>query len=160
MLPIHTILHPTDFSPFSASSFQVACALARDYGARLILVHVREQQPVAAFGEYGAIVPDPVQPLHELQATLDALKPADASFPVETCLVDGDAAQEVVRLARDRHCDLIVMGTHGRTGLGRFLMGSVAELVVRKTACPVLTVKMPEGEAAAILAGLDEPALA
>jgi nucleotide-binding universal stress UspA family protein len=57
--------------------------------------------------------------------------------------VEGDAVHEILTFAKENPCDLIVMGTHGRTGLGRFLMGSVAEGVVRKAPCPVLTVKTP-----------------
>ncbi len=65
------------------------------------------------------------------------------THPVERRLLQGDAAREILGVAKDMKCDLIVLGTHGRTGLGRLLMGSVAEQVVRHASCPVLTVKMP-----------------
>jgi nucleotide-binding universal stress UspA family protein len=69
---------------------------------------------------------------------------ADGSgVPVETMLVEGGAAKEILRVADERHCSLIVMGTHGRTGLSRVLLGSVAEQVIRHSRVPVLTLKTP-----------------
>jgi nucleotide-binding universal stress UspA family protein len=76
-----------------------------------------------------------------LRAQLQQVRPDAAQLPVDHRLVEGDAAAEILRLAAETHCDLIVMGTHGRTWLSRMLMGSVAEQVVRKAPCPVLTVK-------------------
>jgi quercetin dioxygenase-like cupin family protein len=70
-------------------------------------------------------------------------QPSDPQLHVEHHLAEGDPGQEILHLARALRCDLIVMGTHGRTGLGRFLTGSVAEEVLRKAACPVLVVKTP-----------------
>jgi nucleotide-binding universal stress UspA family protein len=67
-------------------------------------------------------------------------------LPVERRLEEGDPVTQILGIAEEESCDLIVMGTQGRTGLGRILMGSVAEQVMRKATCPVLTVKMPEGE--------------
>jgi nucleotide-binding universal stress UspA family protein len=66
---------------------------------------------------------------------------------VEHHLKEGDPATEILRLAEERKVDVIVMGTHGRTGLGRLLMGSVAEQIVRKAPCPVLTVRLPQRQA-------------
>jgi nucleotide-binding universal stress UspA family protein len=66
---------------------------------------------------------------------------------VEHHLKEGDPAAEILRLAQEARVDLIVMGMHGRTGLGRLLMGSVAERVVRQAPCPVLTVKVPQRQA-------------
>ena len=62
---------------------------------------------------------------------------------MDTRVHEGDPATQIVRVAQETRCDLIVLGTHGRTGLGRLLMGSVAEQVLRKAPCPVLTVKTP-----------------
>jgi nucleotide-binding universal stress UspA family protein len=142
MLAIKTILHPTDFSDRAEYGFTLACALARDYGARLILCHVH-QPPTVVIGEFGAAPPEPPETADMLRERLMQLKPTDPDIPVEHRLLEGDAAHEIVRLAADEHCDLIVMGTHGRTGLARLLMGSVAELVVRRAPCPVLTIKTP-----------------
>lgn len=160
MLPIHTILHPTDFSPQAAYACQVACALARDYGARVIFAHVREPQPIGAYGEFGALPVEPGEPREVLEARLDRIQAPDLAVPVAHYLVDGDPAAEIVRLAREHNCSVIVMGTHGRSGLRRLVMGSVAEQVLRRAPCPVLTMKAPQAEAAPILGVVDEPALA
>lgn len=141
MLPINTILHPTDFSAHSANAFHLACSLARDHGARLIVLHVRQPMPVY-YGEGMAFVPEEPPAVEEgLRQQLTALRPSDPAIAVERCLMAGEPAAEILRLARQCGCDLIVMGTHGRTGLGRLLMGSVSEDVLRHAACPVLTVK-------------------
>jgi nucleotide-binding universal stress UspA family protein len=145
MLPIHTILHPTDFSDHSEYAFRLACALARDYGARLIALHVMVL-PAVVYGE-GMVIPDTEQYQEELRARLERLKGLGGHVRVETRLVEGDPVTEILRLSQEAGTDLIIMGTHGRTGLGRLLMGSVAEQVVRQAACPVLTMKMPYPEA-------------
>ncbi len=142
MLAIRTVLHPTDFSERSEFAFRLACSLARDYGARLVVLHVAEP-PTAVAGE-GVVMLPPAFDLEPLRERLQQLRPEDLKIPVEHRLVQGDAATEILRVAGEAKCDLIVMGTHGRTGLGRLLMGSVAEQVVRKASCPVLTVKTPQ----------------
>ena len=141
MLKIRTILHPTDFSERSEFAFRLACSLARDYGARLTVLHVAEP-PMAVAGEGILWLPLAVdeQPPRE---RLQQLRPADPKVQVEHRLVEGDAAAEILRVAEETKCDMIVLGTHGRTGLGRVLMGSVAEQIVRKALCSVLTVKTP-----------------
>jgi nucleotide-binding universal stress UspA family protein len=82
---------------------------------------------------------------HELFEKLKALGPIDSAVRVERVLLEGDPAAGILEKAREMPCDLIVMGTHGRTGVGRLLMGSVAEAVLRRAPCPVLTVKDPFG---------------
>jgi nucleotide-binding universal stress UspA family protein len=141
MLAVRTILHPTDFSDRSQAAFGLACALARDYGARLVVLHV-VTVPTVIYGE-GLLPTDPDE-LHA--AAREELERLVVSFPglrVEKRLGAGDAAEEILSIACAEHADLIVMGTHGRTGLERLLMGSVAEQVVRQAACPVVTVKAP-----------------
>ncbi len=145
MLPVRTVLHPTDFSDSSAAAFRLACSLARDYGARLIVLHVA-QPPVVAFGE-GVIPPNPAEVEDQLRERLQQMRAGNPKVRLEHHLVEGDAAAEILRAAGEFQCDVIVMGTHGRTGLGRLLMGSVAEQVLRKAPCPVLTVKIPVPEA-------------
>jgi nucleotide-binding universal stress UspA family protein len=141
MLPLRVILHPTDFSERSRAALQLACALARDHGARLLLLHVAEL-PAAAYGE-AVLVLDRVAYADELQGKLEQVAVAAPPGRVERRVVVGDAVTEIVGVARETPCDLIVMGTHGRTGLRRALLGSVAEQVMRRAPCPVLTVKMP-----------------
>ncbi len=141
MLPIHAILHPTDFSARAKSAFDFACALARDYDARLVVVHVKPPQMMG--GEVHALITTPEEVDRELRGELDKLQPHDASIKIERVLKEGDAGTQILRMAKEISSDVIVMGTHGRTGLSRLLMGSVAEAVSRKAHCPVLTVKHP-----------------
>jgi universal stress protein A len=133
------ILHPTDFSPQAAAAFEVACALARDKGARLMVLHV--VTPPVVYGELVARRQDGYW--DELNAELRRVKPADPVVRMQYRLEDGDPAEVIVSTAETDGCDVIVMGTHGRSGLGRVLMGSVAEQVIRKGPCPVLTVRSP-----------------
>jgi universal stress protein A len=145
MTPIRTILHPTDFSPHSEAAFALACSLARDHGARVIVLHVQERSSLVYSGVMTA--PPPPPPTAEEQKALEALlhqiRSSDSKVPVDHLLEEGDPATAILQVAQERGCDLIVMGTHGRTGLGRLLMGSVAEKVVREARCPVMTMKIP-----------------
>jgi nucleotide-binding universal stress UspA family protein len=142
MLPIHTILHATDFSQSSEFAFRLACALARDYGANLVILHVVPAPPIVGYAE-GILVPEPAESFEDLHARLNELRPTDPEIVVERRVVEGDAAIEILRSAKETGCNLIVIGTHGRSGLPRLLMGSVAEHVMRRAECPVLTVRQP-----------------
>jgi nucleotide-binding universal stress UspA family protein len=143
MLPIHTILHPTDFSDNAAYALQLACSLARDHGARLIVIH-GHRPSLMMLGGMPAIPPSPIEEeVEELEAQLQALKIPIPGITVERHLMQGEPVATIVEFARRVPCDLIVMGTHGRRGLRHLLMGSVAEQVVRKAPCPVLTVRGP-----------------
>jgi nucleotide-binding universal stress UspA family protein len=139
------ILVPTDFSVAGETALDYATSLARDTGATLFIVHVEEPPVAYGAGEFYAL--PPVPDADELRAMLTGVVPSDRSVRYEHRLLLGDPAGEIVQLAADEKMDLIVMGTHGRTGLRRLLMGSVAEAVVRRAACPVLTIKQPEGAA-------------
>ena len=145
MLSIHRILHPTDFSPESRCAFQLACALARDYGTPLVLAHVAVPVPEAA--RFGLAIPSESD-LRRLRERLEALRPPDPSYGVERRLEVGDPVTAILEVASAAGCDLIVMGTHGRSGMGRLVMGSVAEHVSRAARCPVLTVKDPRASEA------------
>jgi nucleotide-binding universal stress UspA family protein len=92
-------------------------------------------------------IPEPAT--EDLRKMLHQIKPADPAVPFEHRLITGDPAHAVVRLAKDENVDMIVIGTHGRTGLSRMLMGSVAEAIVRRAECPVLTYKRPAKHAVA-----------
>jgi len=139
---IQTILHPTDFSENSRPAFETACALARDYHATLLVLHVMmpSVSPV-----YQAPLPDPLRTAESQEsiAQLPWPQPSDPQIRVEHRLAEGDPAEEILRLTEAQRCDLVVMGTHGKTGLGRFLTGSVAEEVLRKALCPVLVIRTP-----------------
>ena len=140
LLSIRTILHATDFSEPSEFAFQFACDLARDYGAVLVILHVYPTPVLPTLN--GKVFPLPVDvPRKDLTEMLDAIKPSEPAITVERILVVGAPAYEISRVAEAYHADLIVMGTHGRGGLSRLVMGSVAEDVLRNAQCPVLTVR-------------------
>jgi nucleotide-binding universal stress UspA family protein len=147
MLAIRTILFPTDFSDAAGPAFALACSLARDHGARLIVIHVTSV-PDLAYAGYG--VPGSALGVEEYFAhtrqELDRLQPIDPKIKCEKHLVDGDAGDEILKVAAEARADLIVMGTHGHTALWDRLMGSVAERVVRRADCPVLTLRHNECE--------------
>ena len=142
MLSIHTILHPTDFSPNAEYALRLACSLAQDYDARLILLHASMPPP----GPIDALPPNPNVSAESQETLLGKLpwpETPETGVRVEHRVAEGQPADEIVRLARKVSCDLIVMGTHGRTGLARLLHGSVAEEVLRTAPCPVLSVHLP-----------------
>jgi nucleotide-binding universal stress UspA family protein len=128
-----TILHPTDFSAHANRAFKLACSLARAAGSRLLVVHIATIADLHMKWRYQ----------EELEAALHRLQPPDPSPEVSWHLVAGEAAPEIVWLAQETRSALIVMGTRGQTGLARLVMGSVAEQVVRRSPCPVVTVKAP-----------------
>jgi len=144
------ILYPTDFSTLGQSALEMATSLARDRGAKLLIVHVEEPPTAYGGGElyYGIDEPD----REELQRMLAEVIPTDPSVGYEHRLLIGSPASGIIHLAEREGVDMIVMPTHGRTGLLRLLMGSVAEEVVRKAKCPVLTVK-PAAAALAKVSG-------
>jgi nucleotide-binding universal stress UspA family protein/quercetin dioxygenase-like cupin family protein len=149
-LAIRTILHPTDLSAESDFAFSVACWLAEEYAARLILLHVI---PPSSLPLPGA---RPFNPLEtaEFQETVKGQfawpQPANQRLSVEHRVAEGDPPQEILDLAQQTRCDLIVMGTQGRSGLKRVLLGSVAEEVLRSAGCPVLTAKTPPAWASSV----------
>jgi nucleotide-binding universal stress UspA family protein len=140
MLPIHTILHPTDFSERSTYAFRLACSLARDLKAKVLVLHV--VPPPVSYGETVARRQEDSY-YDDLWQELCRIKSLEPTVMVQHRLEDGEVAQRILDIARESRADLIVMGTHGRTGLRRLLMGSVAEEVVRNADCPVLTVRSP-----------------
>jgi nucleotide-binding universal stress UspA family protein len=143
MFSLQTILHPTDFSSRSDYAFHLACSLARDHGGKVIVLHVVPPPQMAAYDE--VLIPPPMTPGREdeLRTRLEQYRASDPQVPVEYRLEEGFEGTEIARVAKEVHADIIVMGTHGRTGLGRLLLGSVAENVLRHASCPVLTVKGP-----------------
>lgn len=141
MLPIRRILQPTDFSEWSEVAFRLATALARDYGASLIVLHVASN-PAMVMAD-GIIPPAVDDAKDSLREELQRIQTPDTSVHLIHRLEEGNPASEILRVAQAVGADLIVMGTHGRRGLKRLLMGSVAEQVVRNSPCPVLTVKTP-----------------
>jgi len=140
---LRVILHPTDFCKDSEAALRVARSLARDLGTRLIVLHVLPFD-VYLGGKMAAEL-NPRDYQHSLDVIRQRLDGPDLKYPVETRLSRGFEADEILRMAQELECDLIVMGTHGRTGLGRLLTGSTAESVLLKADCPVLIVKSAQG---------------
>jgi len=160
MLPIHTILHPTDFSEHSRAAFQAACMLAAECDAHLVVLHVVEP-PSTVLGGYPSVPasPDAFQ-IPAAEKMLYRVTPSDPTLNVDHRLEIGYPAEEILRVAKELGADLIVLGTHGRRGVGRLLMGSVAEQVLRNAECPVLTMKQPirEGVSTPPKTGIKEAA--
>lgn len=131
--------YPTDLSKPADYALAIAAALAHDHGARLVILTVLPP-PVSA---PEVVLPPPVDDYKELALSafreLEAYDPKMSALRVEAVVGDGSAGAEIIRAAKDFDADMIVMGTHGRTGLKRLLMGSVAEEVLRRVPCPVLT---------------------
>jgi nucleotide-binding universal stress UspA family protein len=137
-MKIRKILFPTDFSHTGDAALAMAESLARDNKATIAIVHVVEP-PSAYVGEmyYGIVEPN----VDELKRMLSSVKTSDSRIAVEHSLIEGEPADAICRFAKGHNVDLIVLGTHGRKGISRLLMGSVTEAVVRRAECPVLVVR-------------------
>jgi len=141
MKPIKTILVPTDFSDCSGEAVQYAAMIAHTSKARIVLVHVIQPYTYGMTEAFNLV--DHYAALKTIaEPMLDqvAKRVKRLGVTVETDLRTGPAHTEILEKARRAKADLIVMGTHGRTGVEHLLLGSVAEKVVRLSSCPVLTV--------------------
>jgi nucleotide-binding universal stress UspA family protein len=149
MIDLKKILFPTDLSDAAGEAQKYACALAEKFGAELHILSVIQDMALVS--------PDPnmpwLVPASNLQEVKDSVEAALLKIPdpqwsagktIERVIRIGVPFLEIIRYAKDEDVDLIVVGTHGRSGLSHVLLGSVAEKVVRKSPCPVLTVH-PEG---------------
>lgn len=145
---VKTILFPTDFSESSEGALRFASSLAAESGATLFIVHVAEDSSAYVSGYAGfAYVPELAEKVaEENRALLDQVKPTVPHVEFQHRYLNGSAAREILAFADRENVDLIVLGSHGRTGVSRLLMGSIAESVVRGAKCPVLTVKHPAPE--------------
>lgn len=151
MIALKHVLVPTDFSETSDVALKYGKAFAAAFGATLHVVHVIEEpygQPwaVEAYGFSLAALQD--EWIKEAKGRMEKILTDEerASLKAVTTTVLGHPVMEILRYARDNNIDLIVMGTHGRGPLGHVVMGSVAERLVRKSPCPVLTVRSEERE--------------
>jgi nucleotide-binding universal stress UspA family protein len=141
------VLHPTDFSKASNAAFARSLAEARESRGQLVLVHVMSPVIPMGAGE-GYISPSVYDQMSQsarawAQKQMDRLlaKAKTARVRARGMLLEGMAHEQIVRAARRQRADLIVMGTHGRTGMARFFLGSVAARVAATASCPVLTVR-------------------
>jgi len=146
MSRVRRILHPSDFSRASGAAFARAVSMAKADRAQLLLVHVlAPPMPMAGEGYMASEVYDDLETsarryaekhLSGLQA-----KARKAGARTATLLREGVAHEQIIRAAKSKKADLIVIGTHGRTGLAKFFLGSIASRVVAGASCPVLTVR-------------------
>ncbi|WP_227255064.1 universal stress protein [Frigoriglobus tundricola] len=146
MITIRRILVPTDFSDYARPAVRYAAELAEKFSAELVLLHV-VPDAVLALPDAVMPTPTPAVDLSELTeagkeglAHLIAAEKLEKRHPRAEVRI-GSPADEIIAAARDLHADLVCIGTHGRGGLARVLLGSVAEHVVRQAPCPVLTVR-------------------
>jgi nucleotide-binding universal stress UspA family protein len=139
MLTVCGILHPTDFSDLSNNAFRLACRLAQDYRAPLHILHV-----ATSFEAYEGEL---IFKKHSAQyLAKDWEKLGEYHWPgveIHRLLEEGEPAEQILRVSHSIPCDFIVMGSHGRSGLTRLLVGSVAEHVLRQATCQVIIVKAP-----------------
>ena len=147
---ITNILVPVDFSPHAEYAFTYATRLAERFGAKLALLYVVDDSFVTGGWSSEIYVPNVPELMENLIADADrrlaTLKASAAALGLtaETAVIRGRPAHAIVEHAKSGGFDLIVMGTHGRTGVSHVVMGSVAERVLRKAPCPVLTVRGTE----------------
>jgi len=151
MLAIKNILVPTDFGSAADAALLYGRELASRFGATLHLIHVVDSFPIASFPEtYGVLTEKLQADLEEAarEAIAARLLDSDGSGPrtARAVITSASPVMSIVDYAKTYGIDLIVMGTHGRGALAQFMMGSVAERVVRVAPCPVLTVRHPEHE--------------
>ncbi|HXU68542.1 MAG TPA: universal stress protein [Polyangia bacterium] len=141
---IRHILVPTDFSEGSTQAFDTAIDMARDSGARITLFHVHHL-PASVFPD--VILPIAPEMLRDVERSVELVldkwreRAHEAGIETDTRTSFGGTPDEICAVADELGIDLIVIGTHGRGGLSHALLGSVAEKVVRKAPCPVLTVR-------------------
>jgi len=143
MIELKRILVPSDFSEYSAAAMGYACALADKFHAELHVLHVLESQVSATpvFGGGLALNPIVNESIEHAEKALAQTVPERQAV---RATAEGPPFLEILRYAKDNDIDLIVMGTHGRGGLAHVMLGSVAERVVRKSTCPVMTIRHPK----------------
>lgn len=147
-MKVKQILIPTDFSHSNGAALEFASMLAAEAGAVLHIVHVDDMHdlnpPMAISGPYGSATE--LWDRSAVRARLDCILPSMADVQHTHYYLEGKPVDEITEYAERENIDLIVMGSHGRTGLRRLLMGSVAEAVMRKARCPILIIKQPSHE--------------
>ena len=149
MTSIHNILVPVDFSEHSEKALDFAIRLAKGLGARIELLHCYPINP-GGISPYGILIPENLD--REVRDAASARmsewreKAVEAGLDVDLTLTAAFPSEAISATAEEHGTDLIVMGTRGLTGLGHILLGSVAERVVRKSFCPVMTVRHPKHE--------------
>lgn len=139
--PPKTILHATDFSPNAEHAFHVACQIARSMHARIVVLHafILDAHITADL----PVVPRELVSEEDIRLKLRQIRESEPSLQIEDKFVVGTPVESIVSVANSCHADLIVMGTYGRTGFKRLVLGSVADHVLRRATCPVMIVPLP-----------------
>ena len=150
-MEIKTILVPADFSDYAEYAYKWALGMATDRQAKIVLFHAAPTisylaSPEAVYYPDLARMEQDIVTDAEKRVAEFAAKKGASSVPVETRVAVGEAVSEICQAAEREHADLIVMGSHGRTGFSHVLLGSVAERVVRHAPCPVLVARLPRQE--------------
>jgi nucleotide-binding universal stress UspA family protein len=143
MVTMRRVLCPVDFSDFSRHALDYAAGIARWYEARITALHVippiTSMLPVSGEGLYPPLVFS-AEDLQQFRTELESFARGSGIEALDTEVVQGSVAGEIVRFAKELPADLLVMGTHGRSGVERLMLGSVTEKLLRKSPCPLLTV--------------------
>jgi nucleotide-binding universal stress UspA family protein len=148
-MQIRTILVPTDFSEYAEYAFPWALQMAADWQAKLVLFHAAAPISPLAFPdsvylpELQRLETDMLADAEKRMATF-VEKKGSSAVVVETRVVVGEPVSEICQAVGREQADLIIMGSHGRTGLAHVLLGSVAERVIRHASCPVLVARKPK----------------
>ncbi len=141
------ILMTTDLSPYSLSAKDISLSLARKYRAKLYLLYVIDEMIFVELEPYGIAYQD-IQVTHREQAEQKLKEIVSGEewkdIRCEPVIITGNPFVEIIRFAKEKQIDVIVIGTHGRSGLSHILFGSTAERVIRKAPCPVLSVRISE----------------
>ena len=145
MFQPRVILCPTDFSANSTVALGIARDLARQNQATLIVLHVADTLGPERPGHTSRRKPgcSPRDTSRTCGSSCSQMAPAEPGLDLRYLLREGDPAAVIEQVVREQHCDLVVLGTHGRTGLDHLLMGSIAEKIIRRCPCPALVVKYP-----------------
>ena len=153
MLPVKRIVCPTDFSDYSYEALQVADELAQHFSAELVLVHIVGAVPIApvipgmAPSAFNVAKYQKELEVSSMKTMKDIEEKRISRAPSTRSIVGrGEAGTQIIKLAKSEKADLVVISTHGKSGLERIFFGSVAEKVVRNCTVPVLTVRCTEGE--------------
>lgn len=153
MIKLTRIVCPTDFSPTSSHAVDYAGTLAASFGAELVLMHAIPQMdyPLRSFGMASSLghIKEELQTraMESLEARSEKLRESLPNVKVRLLVRNGEAHDATLECAKEEAAEMIVMGTHGHTGITHALLGSSAEKVVRLAPCPVLTVRTPEESA-------------
>ena len=139
---IRKIIYATDFSSCCDTAMQYATAFASAANARLLIVHVDDETPGLVIGNVGyGYLPQIDQIAQQQLEKLKSIKPESATVVYEHHFLRGNVADEIINFSQEQEADLIVIGSHGASGIGRLLLGSVAEAIIRRSTCPVLAVR-------------------